>query len=299
MHLRWEWREELPSPLPESTWPDDIVNESQKDFAKEYNNRIRKAFDACVAANIIRPTIGGDSAKLYVADETILDTLELHGTIQEKKAKLDLVRNALWNNEATAIQLNPFGKAVAADLMVRIRENNLRFYDITREIEKQAAILARFEELTAGFENVGQYINSIFANLIYEQGFECKFRRSALDFSPIKLFDKMTQSTYPDYDMYKEFCKILNSEIKENIANQFDVARRELITADGNFNTELVAAKVTMLKAIKERYTVALMQIQQRIEQTPIEQRGSLLDIRDFYDKAIEIIDNNLKIFNC
>lgn len=299
VHLRWEWREEIPSPLPESTWPNNIANEPQKEFAKEYNNRIRKAFDACVAAGIIRPTAGGDSAKLYVADEKILDTLELHGTIQDKKAKLALIRNALWNDEKTAIKLNPFGKAVADDLMVRVRENNLRFYDITKEIEKQAAVLARFEELTAGFENVEQYINSIFAGLIYEQGFEFKFRRSELDFSPIKLFDKMTQSSYPDYDMYKEFCKNLNAEIKENIANQFDISRRELITVDGNFNTELVAAKVTMLKGIKDRYAGDLMQVRQRIGQTPIEQLGSLPDIRDFYDKAIEIIDNNIKIFNC
>lgn len=298
VHLRWEWREELPSPLPESTWPDDVKNEPQKEFAKEYNNRIRKAFDACVAANIIRANAGGDAVKLYIADDKILDTLELHGTIQEKKAKLDMLRNALWSDESTAITLNPFGKAIGADLMVRVRENNLRFFDITQMIEKQAAVLARFEEMTAGFENVAQYINAIFANLIYEQGFEVRFRRSALDFSPIKLFDKMTQSSYPDYEMFKEFGNILNQEIKDNIASQFDIARRELITADGNFNTELVAAKVNLLTATKQRYAASAEQLQLRIQQTPIDQRGSLLEIRDFYDKAIEIIDNTLRIFN-
>ena len=298
VHLRWEWREELPSPLPESTWPADIVSEPQKDFSKDYNARIRKAFDACAAAGVIRPNNTGDAAKLYVADEKLLDSLELHGSIQEKKAKLDMLRQALWSNEATAITLNPFGKAIAADLMGRVRENNLRFYEITKEIEHQAAILAKFEELTAAFENVGFYIQSIFANLIYEQGFECKFRRSALDFSPIKLFDKMTQSTYPDYDMYREFCRILTPEIKENITSQFDNARRELIAADGNFNSELVAAKVTLLTGVKARYAESLAALSRRIEQTPIEQRGNLLDVRDFYDKAIELIDNHLRIFN-
>ena len=233
-----------------------------------------------------------------MADEKLLDSLELHGSIQEKKAKLDMLRQALWSNEATAITLNPFGKAIAADLMGRVRENNLRFYEITKEIEHQAAILAKFEELTAAFENVGFYIQSIFANLIYEQGFECKFRRSALDFSPIKLFDKMTQSTYPDYDMYREFCRILTPEIKENITSQFDNARRELIAADGNFNSELVAAKVTLLTGVKARYAESLAALSRRIEQTPIEQRGNLLDVRDFYDKAIELIDNHLRIFN-
>ncbi|MBE6956968.1 MAG: hypothetical protein E7450_05910 [Ruminococcaceae bacterium] len=297
VHLRWAWREELPSPLPESTWPQEIVNESQKDFAKEYNGRVRKAFDACVAAEIIRPHPNADSALLYIADESILDNLVLHGTIQEKKAKLEMVRKALWGNDATARRINPFGKVDAANLMERVCENNLRFYDIAQEIEKQAAIYERFAGMSAGFENVSFYINSIFANLIYDQGFETKFRRSALDYSPITLFDKMTQATYPDYDMYKGFCAILAPEIKENITAQFDVARRELIGADGNFNKEAVAAKVELLTNTKTRYAAAMQQLDQRIQQTPIDQRGDLIDTRDFYEKAIEIIDNNLRVF--
>ena len=81
-------------------------------------------------------------------------------------------------------------------------------------------------------------------------------------------------------------------------SEEMNIARRELIAADGNFNAELVGAKVAMLNGTKEKYAAALAQVQQRIEQTPIEQRGSLLDVRDFYDKAIEIIDNTLRIFN-
>ena len=152
--------------------------------------------------------------------------------------------------------------------------------------------------MTAGFENVSQYINAIFSNLIFDQGFECKFRRSALDPSPIKLFDRMTQSTYPDYDIYTAFCKILDNGVKANIANQFDVARRELISVDGGFNKELVAAKVELLTKIKERYAQVLSQIQLRISQTPIDQRGTLVETSEFYEKSIEIIDNTLRIFN-
>ncbi len=306
VHLRWEWREELPSPLPESTWPSDVVNESYKEFAKGYNGRIRKAFDRCVNAGIIKPTANKDAANLYIANEKILDNLELFGSIQEKKEKLELLRKALWSDESTAIKLNPFGKLKASDsdaernedLMTRVRENNLRFFDITKEIEKQVAILDKFEEISSNFENAEQYINAIFADLIYVQGFDYKFRRSALDYSPIKIFDKMTQTAYPDYEMYKSFCGILNGEIRENISAQFEKSRRELLTADGSFNTEKVAEKTELLTSTRARYVSALDQVKRRIEQTPIDQRGNLMDICEFYEKAIEIIDNNLRILN-
>ncbi len=299
VHLRWEWREELPSPLPEKTWRDDVRNEPQKEYAKAYNDRIRKAFDACWDANIIRPIVGGDAAMLYIADESVLDKLELFGTVAEKKAKIEMVRATLWSNDATAIKLNPFGNASnSADLKTRVYENNTRFYHIAKQIEKQAEILDRFGQLNAGFENVEHYINSIFANLIFDQGFETRFRRSELDYSPIKLFDKMTQTTTPDFDTYKGFCGIMDESIKENIRNQFDAARRNLLNPDGSFVEGLVAQKVELFKTTKERYAATLSQIQMRIQQTPIDQRGNLLEIADFYTKAIEIIDNNLRIFN-
>lgn len=295
VHLRWEWREELPSPLPEATWPAAVKDSAEKAYSKAYNARVRAAFDKCVSAGIIRVLPGAATATLYVADAAKMDGLELHGTIQEKKEQLEMLRQSLWSDPATAIQLNPFGSATEQDLLERVRENTIRFYNITKEIERQAAVYDKFVALSSGFANVEQYVNAVFAGLIYEQGFDYKFRRSDLDYAPIKLFDKMTQTAYPEYEVYKAFCGILTPEIGDNIKEQFDRARMSLLGADGSFNPTAVAEKVQLLETVKAAMEKGLAAVQARIDRTPVEQRGVLTDTRDFYQKAEEILADRLR----
>ena len=296
VHLRYEWRELLPSPLPESSWCNSaIASEAQKSFTKVTNARIRAAFDKCLAGGIIRAVPGASHATLYVADESRMNGLELHGTLSEKKEQLEMLRRSLWSDETTAIQLNPFGSPNGDDLIDRVRENVLRFSNITAVIEQQAAVYDKFEEFAGAFANVEQYVNAIFAGLIYEQGFDIKFRRSDLDYSPVKLFDKMAQTTYLDYDIYKEFSKVLDADIKGNIANQVELAKRALISADGGFNVTAVTEKVAMLTAKQAQIATGLATVRERIDRTPMEQRGSLLDVRDFYEKCAELIEDKLR----
>ncbi|MBQ8249987.1 MAG: hypothetical protein IJY93_08970 [Clostridia bacterium] len=295
VHLRREWREELPSPLPEATWDNNSINGVTKAYSKNYNARIRAAFDKCVNEGIIRVTPGASYAMLYIADASKLGNLELHGTIQEKKEQLDLLRRNLWSDDSTAIQLNPFGSSNDQNLLERVRENILRFYDISKKIEAQVAIFSQFEALSVGFANVEQYVNAKFAGLIYEQGFSVKFRRSELDYSPIQIFDKMTQSTYPDYDMYKAFCAILTPEISQNIKDQFDRARMSLLGADGGFNAAAVDEKAALLNGMKDAIASSMASVQERIDRTPVEQRGALSEVLDFYQKANEIISDRLR----
>ena len=298
VHLRYEWREELPSPLPESTWPAAIVGEAQKTFSKEHNARIRAAFDKCVQAEIIRIIPGDSHATLFIADESILGNLELHGTIQEKKEQLEMLRRRLWSDPSTSIKLNPFGSSAEAGLIERVRENVIRFRNISLEIEKQAEVFAKFEDLSSAFANVELFVNAHFAGLIYEQGFDCKFRRSDLDYAPIKLFDKMTQSTYYDYDVYRAFCGIVTPEIRENVASQFERAKRSLISADGNFIVDAVKEKVAALTALKDNVSKSLAVVQERIDRTPMEQRASLVEVSEFYQKAAELLDDRLRGLN-
>lgn len=296
VHLRWEWREELPSPLPEITWPDSVRNEPEKEFAKTYNAKIRKAFDACWNEGIIKPSDNNEHANLFIADDSILDNLELYGTIQEKKSRLELVRKNLWGDNSKKIQLEPFGDAAKGDLKSRVCENILRFHNISSEIEKQAAVLARFSELNGSFENVERFIDSIFANLIYDQGFDRKFRRSELDMAPIKLYDKMSQATYPDFETFRSFEKQLSSDIKNNISEQLDRVKRSLVGLDGNFIADVVAKKVADLENARSRFSDALVSVKDKAERTPMGERDALLEIVEFYEKGIEIVDNYLRM---
>ncbi len=295
VHLRWEWREQLPSPLPETTWQNEVVNEPEKGYSKKYNQTIREAFDKCLAADIIRMAPDGATARLYIADASKLETLELHGTLQEKKEQLDLLRRNLWNDNVESIQLHPLGSAISSEIMPRIRENVLRFYNISASIKAQADILSKFDAVSDTFKNVEYYIDARFAELIYQSGFDIKFRRSEADYSPIVLFDSMTQTSYLDYDIYKQFSKHLDDEIRGNIKNQFEIARRALLSADGTFNQTAVAAKREALTTLLTRVKEALSNILARIDQTPIQQCGPLVEIRDFYQKADELLIERLR----
>ncbi len=107
IHLHYEWREQLPSPLPESTWSAAVVNSPEKAFTKAYNERIRNAFDKCVETGIIKTNPGENWATLYVDGEA-------------------------------SIKMMPSGTNFHESLLEQVRENVLRFHNISQMIIKQA-----------------------------------------------------------------------------------------------------------------------------------------------------------------
>ena len=101
----------------------------------------------------------------------------------------------------------------------------------------------------------------------------------------------MTQTAFPDYETFKTFSKVLTEDIRSNIRSQFDASRQSLLSADGSFNVEAVNAKLALLQGYEERFTTASQAVKVQIEHTPIDQRGELIDILDFYDCALELIN--------
>jgi len=294
VHLLWEWREELPSPLPESTWTPTERGTAAKAYSQAYNDAARAAFDKCYKAGIIRMLDDQSGAMLYIADERKLENLELHGSIAEKKAQLDMLRMNLWSDPSTTIKLNAFGNASDKTPVERVCDNIIRFYNIVTAIKKQAEVLDKFDSLSSGFANVEFYVNALFANLIYEQGFDIKFRKSELDYSPVKQFDKMSSSPYVDYEIYKAFCGIVDG-VRSDISAQFDRARMALLGADGNLNAEAVDAKAAALNATLTKMQGVLATLTEQISRTPMEQRGALVETMEFYSKSVEIINDRLR----
>ena len=152
--------------------------------------------------------------------------------------------------------------------------------------------------MLSDFSNVETYVDAMFADLIFTQGFDVKFRRSDLDVMPIKLFDKMSnQSTFPDFEVYKAFASCLNADIRGNIASQVDRAKRGLIGMDGGFIMDAVNAKTAKLSQEKERLSTALTVVRDRVDRTPMEQRGDLMETLEFYEKAVELLESRLRMF--
>lgn len=295
VHLRWEWREKLPSPLPEETWAEAAGQE--KTFTRDYNARIRAAFDKCYGAEVIRKDESGDFAWLYVAKEDILDKTELHGSVRDRLDQLEALRNAMWGDTNSAIRLNPFGNTNdGREMIVRARENVLRFYNVSAEIVRQAELYAKYERLQSRFTSVQQYVKALFADLIYEQGFERKFRRAKSDFNPVSLFDLGTDTRYEDYESYKAFSEILTEEVRNNIAEQYEIARGQLLNAEGGFNVEAVETKRKMLDGYIEKFADALQTVKTQIERTRLDQRESLIETKDFYERAIELLEQTKRM---
>lgn len=297
VHLRWEWRDQLPSPLPEMTW-NAAPDESAKQFSHTYNESVRIAFDKCAAAGIIVKDPSGEYAKLYVADPSDLEGIDLFGTVTEKVDQLKELRRSLWGDEKTAIKLEPYGGIHdGTPLLTRARENVLRFYGISSAIKVQAELYGKFDEMNARYTNVEQYVHALFAELIYDRGFNRLFRRGARDSRPVVLFDKMTQTIAPDYETFQAFGKILTDDVRKDIDVQFDEARKESLASDGGFNEEEVAKKTALMTGHKETFANALQKVRDRIRETPLREQEKLLQMEDFYLGAIEWIDQILSAY--
>lgn len=150
VHLRYEWRDIMPSPLPESTWPQAIRNEPQKKFDRDRNAKIREAYQLCrkegiiVKATDVNPSDTTRDRYLFVADESKLNNLASLDCVSPKQQSLQSLRRTLWSDPNTAIRLRAFGGHTFWTEDDNVCENVLRFYDICEQIMHQAQLLDLF-----------------------------------------------------------------------------------------------------------------------------------------------------------
>lgn len=304
VHLRHEWREIMPSPLPESSWPQALRNEPQKKYDREKNAKIRAAYQLCRKEGIIRkasdvnPNDATRDRLLFVADESKLKNLALFGSVTQKRQTLQNLRRAMWGDANTAVKLKAFG-SVNQDEDANVCENNLRFFNISQQILHQAEVFGQFRTLTDQFDHVERYINANFAELIKDHGFDRLLFRSMNDYQPIKIGDKMSRNPYPHYDEFQAFSAALKTDggLADNIDAQFEAARKNLISINGEFIADQVAAKRAILTNLKQQLSQEKDYLEQQIRATPLEQRGDLVKSFDFYTLAVETTEDLLRFF--
>lgn len=298
IHLRYEWREIMPSPLPEGSWPKEYVNEPQKEYDRERNAAIRSAYRLCRKEGII--VNAADDTRdqlLYVADESKLDALKLFGSVSQKKQTLLNLRRSLWSSDCGTIRLKAFGK-MGKNVDDNVCENALRFFDESEQIKTQARIFMRYKELAERFDHIDSYINAYFAELFKNQGFDRLLFRSKNDFQPIKIADRMTRGHYAHYEEFQSFINAQNNDagLARNIETQFEEARKSLLDANGNFIQERVVDKRSLLEALRNQLSKEQVTLEQQFKETPLEQRDSLIPMTEFYTMGIEATDNLLDV---
>lgn len=301
VHLRYEWREMMPSPLPEMSWPNSLRDSDQKAFEKARNQEIRNAYQICSDAGIIVDGLENNTLCrwLYLADDSMLEGVELFGTIEEKRDTIANLFSELWRNDQSRITLYGYGNVTNDTLYSSTCENTLRFYDACEKIKKQAEIYKRFKAMSDIYDNVGLFVHAWFAGLIRRKGFTYVLVRAQNDPKPIKLSDAMTSAAYPNFQRYRAFETALNTDrmLKKNIEQQFELAKGKLLDQNGDFIPQAIAEKIEIITALRNEWSVDRNNVMNRINNTAVEHRKPLLEVFDFYELAIETANGLLDIF--
>ncbi len=153
-HLRWDWRDKLPNPLPEKSWPAALRNSDQKAYSAARNARVRKAFDACRAEGIVELISEGSEAGngiLYLGNGAMLANAAIVGTAAQKMAQAQALKAGLWSKTG-AHRILPNLRGTIQDPMESIQENTLRFYNLCEAVLAQAELLEQYKALCNFYE---------------------------------------------------------------------------------------------------------------------------------------------------
>ena len=283
----------MPSPIPEITWASAVAGRPFKEHVKARNRRVREAFEKCRAAGAIRLAEDGSLAKLYQADESILDNVtSMAGrSLTERKRFVAELKKYLWNDEKTATKIQPYAPAQdEEDRWNKIRENVLRLTAITDRIEKEAKVVDRYIKMVSAFENVETYVNALLAGLIAKQGFGYRFKRSEFDPAPMMLCDQPEGEE--EYEIYKAMIKALEErpEMRQDVADQMKHLEEDVL--ENGSNAAACEKKSDEIRKYMDKLEKELQTVKEMLPRLPIEQRGYLEEASDFYNDALQYFEN-------
>ena len=292
-HLHREWREQLPSPIPESSWSDAESGYPEKQFTKKHNEKVRAAFKTCQDNNILVPLERGGGYKLLVGDASLLDRMQIHGGYNQRLQAMRNLFGQIWDPQSgNNIVLSPHGGPDSWTLLDQVRENALRFYPQCDALLAQAELLDRYNAKLLSLTDVACYAQALFANLIYDQGFSRMLRLAADDPLPTALVDYalIANSQTPDYDVYTAFQAVLTQEKRNSIGDIYREALTSLLDPQSptGYNATKHAEKVALLKKIKADAQQQLSNVSATIANTRPDMREPYQKIADFLKALIE-----------
>ncbi len=287
-HLRWDWRDKLPNPLPEKSWPAALRNSDQKAYSAARNARVRKAFDACRAEGIVELISEGSEAGngiLYLGNGAMLANAAIVGTAAQKMAQAQALKAGLWSKTG-AHRILPNLRGTIQDPMESIQENTLRFYNLCEDVLAQAELLNQYNALCAKFTMPKAYVRALAANLIAQAGAELKFRRSEMDALPSTLCNllEIGDRTFLDHICFTAFSQLALQDA--SVLVDVDTQYNQLIhrSQDAQVEAQLKNAQAALLA----RFNAALQTVTQQIQALPMNARQAPQEIADFYSLAIE-----------
>ena len=291
MHLHKAWRDDFPTPLPESAWSPTVY---ENPAVRAYNDSIREAFDICRKNNIIRPDRADSPTKLMLfvadperADVTQLDLSELP-TLKEQIDVLNDERDSLWSNES--IDLLGMGTFGGGDLYANVLENTLRIPRLASEIKRQADILAQFDDFKKELEDPSYFAYALISGLVVKQGFKVVYKRAIDSVSSEHLYDDTTDNPFGEFEAYVAFREKLDDTRRDSI----NTIRREMFERISQGSTE---AKEVEQRAeeISKRYGEILPDLKRRIDRAALDKRKPLKDMYRFYLSVQKIAETDIR----
>ncbi|MDR3278563.1 MAG: tubulin-like doman-containing protein [Oscillospiraceae bacterium] len=293
VHLRSNWIDGVPSPLPEGAWTPGVYTNKR---TADHNAKLRAAFDTCLSNGVITPD-NPDMPTQYslrVANipDGYFEKLTLTGAIAEQMATLEYERGKLWSAE-TAVPLPAMGVYRNNDrehLSDNVRESVLRLPRLCEQIRKQAELLAGYEKLERAIGDPKYFADAVLIGLIAKQGFEILLKDTASAASGHPLYDVTTDMPYGEFEAYRKFRELLDDKRRTAI----EQLRRELFKRISSNETEKTEAYERLNTALST-YREKLPGVSERIARAAVDARDTLVATQAFFETVIGLFDKYIK----
>ena len=290
-HLWQDWFERFPSPLGEGAWTAEIYKNAR---VKKYNDRVRAAFDTCLASGVIVPKDGG--ATLFLADGAAdFSKLLLSGSVQNRLQQLDNYRANLWSSgqEETLSGIGIYRNFDGSDPMANIREAVLRLPRLSYAILKQAELLSVYAEKRNEVGDPLVYVYAILSGLIHKHGFEMVYKQSPDAISYSTLLDLTLEHEYEEYETYQAFHALMNDEHRSEV----EFFRAEMMKQIGMGDVEKREKARSLMEQTCKAHSAGLSAVSDAYRLADAERRKVIAKMQSFYDTVVAVCDNLLNKF--
>ena len=291
MHLHKDWRDDFPTPLPESAWSPTVY---ENPAVKAYNDSVREAFRICRDNNILKPDRedGPTKLMLFIADPSKADVSQLDlselPTLKEQIDVLNDERDSLWSKESIdLLRMSTFG---GDDLYANVLENVLRIPRLASEVKRQAEIVSSFDSFKKELEDPSYYAYALISGLVAKQGFKVVLKRGIDSVSSELLYDDTSDNPFGEYEAYTVFRSKLDDDRRDSI----NTIRREMFEriSEGSSEAEEVLART---ESVAKRYLDILPELKRRIDRAAVDKRKSLKDTYRFYLSVQKIAETDVQ----
>ena len=313
LHLYYGWKEYLPSPNVQTSWMSGYHCLS----TEKENDEILKNFDRCSEQELISYDFNKKEAVLLCGNSDVIKNgIQLGGSLQEKVAQLQDLKQRIWNPmdpKCQKIVMKTYGvylmnaenqQALQNGIIGNIRANVVRNPKVRDALAEQCKMLETIREFEEKLSFPKYFSQILLCNLFKfdEITKDIFLKREESDPMPLLLLSYATDNYDMNasdfwYKLYLKVAAILESEARPGVTWKYIV----------NKNWEIVVRTVSQVESKRAellnactRYGSQYYQLSEKFKrdasmQVNMKKYKELMNIADFYEHAYTEM---LRIYN-